>query len=126
MKSHKWTSGRVAPAVVLLTLLDVWWGCTVWAQTTAVDAKAAGWLPVESALRATLQSGRPSILVITSRTSPASLELLEALKRSADSTLVGRLVSFAEMPREVYTGRSTAWASRRSRPSSSTARTGRR
>ena len=40
--------------------------------------------------------------MITSRTSPASAELVTALRRTADSTLVGRLVNFAEMPREEY------------------------
>ena len=103
MKSHTLTSGRTALTVVLLTLLDLSLGGAVWCKTAAGDANVRGWLTVESALKTTLRSGRPTVLVITSRTSPASLELLEAVKRSANSTLVGQLVSFAEMPLEQYT-----------------------
>ena len=100
MGSRGWTNGRTASAILLLGFLNPWAAGTVEAQSAA--AAAPGWLPAESALQATLRTGRPSVLVITSRTSPASAELVTALRRTADSTLVGRLVNFAEMPREEY------------------------
>ena len=67
MKSHRWTSGRVALAVVLFTVLDIASGWAVRAQTAPGNDRAAGWLPVEAALKTTLQSGRPSVLVFTLR-----------------------------------------------------------
>jgi hypothetical protein len=100
MKTHRWTGERLAIALALLTALPTSTGLTVSAQTAAADAKTTNWLPVDLALKTTLQSGRPSVLVFTSPTSPASLELVAELRRLADSALSGQVIHFAEVPEE--------------------------
>ena len=102
MASSRWTSGRTALALVLLSSMGPWWGLPAEAQTPRGAVATPGWLPLESALRQTVQTGRPSVVVVTERSSPRSLELVKSLQQAAASSLVGRMVSFAEMSREAY------------------------
>src|SRR5262245_44108058 len=102
MESSWWIKGRATLAVVLLGVVGPHWAPDAQAQTAAGNGAASGWLAVESALRLPVQTGRPSVVVVTARTSPGSLDFVKALRQATASSMISRLVSFSEMPREGY------------------------
>ncbi|MFO0911168.1 MAG: hypothetical protein U0794_22990, partial [Isosphaeraceae bacterium] len=60
------------------------------------------WTPLVQALRTTANAGVPTVVVITSRSSPASAAFREALAQLPEARSWTRSVLFAEMPAEIY------------------------
>ena len=67
--------------------------------------QAAGFVDCASALNETIRSGRPTVVVVTSRAAPGSLMLRDAIARDLLPSSIGRSVQFAEMPVELFAER---------------------
>ena len=81
----------------------------------SAGAAAGLWSPLVQSIQATASQGVPTIVVITSRSTPASQAFRNLLARAPDAFVLARVARFAEMPAEIYaSGRSRSWASPRS------------
>ena len=77
------------------------------AAPNAVIAEEAdgGYNDCADALRETIRSGRPTVVVVTSRAEPASVRLREAIADDLIGGSLGRTLQFAEMPVELFDDR---------------------
>ena len=76
------------------------------AIAAAPTARAGGsFVDCGAALRETIASGRPTVVVVTSRAVPASTALRDAIARELLGSAIGESVRFAELPVELYPDR---------------------
>jgi hypothetical protein len=75
------------------------------AQAPAAAALPAGYSTLAPALQATLQTGRPTVVVVTSGGVPASAALRDALPGLLRTQPVGAVALLAEMPAEQHADR---------------------
>lgn len=74
------------------------------AATRAADGPGdrPGWTPLAQALKATAETGRPTVVVVTGATDAGSELMRRSLPAILQTQPVGQSVSLAEMPAEVY------------------------
>lgn len=66
---------------------------------------AGGFVDCAQALNETIRSGRPTVVVITSRAVPASVGLRDLMARDLLGSSIGQSAMFAEMPVELFADR---------------------
>ncbi len=99
---ERWRS-TIGLAIGLLGLTVVLGNSSVSAQVPSDDQ--GDWIPLPTALRSTMESGRPTVVLTTSRTSPESLNLRQSLLNQPVMRALAATVNFAEMPVEIYPDR---------------------
>src|SRR4051812_29855716 len=70
-------------------------------QQSATPA-AASWTPLTQALNETLNQGMPTVVVVTSRSTPSSQAFRVAFAQSPEAAAFARVAQFAELPAEIY------------------------
>ncbi|WP_169974326.1 hypothetical protein [Tautonia rosea] len=66
---------------------------------------SSGFVDCARALNETIRSGRPTVVVISSRAVPASLGLRDTMVRDLLSSSIGQIAMFAELPVELFADR---------------------
>ncbi len=67
----------------------------------AVNARV-GWVPLSHAVNTTANTGLPTLVIVTSPSKPASLQLCRALTRLPEAAALAGSIQFAEMASDVY------------------------
>jgi hypothetical protein len=93
-------AGTILNAIGLLAVV---------AAPTALEAQdtatTPGWTPLAQALKATVETGRPTLVIVTSRHDPGSNQLRASLAGILQTQPVGGQVQLAEMPSEAHATR---------------------
>jgi hypothetical protein len=69
------------------------------------DPTPPGWTPLAQALKATVETGRPTVVIVTSRNDAASAQLRDGLAGILQTQAIGGQVQLAEMPSEAHAQR---------------------
>jgi hypothetical protein len=101
MRLRLWTRTARAAFALATMALGGEIGRDCFGQVSA-GAPAGLWTPLMQAIQATGTQGVPSIVVITSRSTPASQAFRSSLARAPEAMAIARSARFAEMPAEIY------------------------